>query len=230
MVHENWRFRPWYRRLRAWLDAGELGELLSFELAMLSSGLLPRRHRPPAGARAAALHGPRAAADAGRGADPPPRRGAASCAARCGVVARPRRADAAGGGRRDARHRLPGDGSGAPVVVGGTMAAPGHPARTQDRLEIVGSRASARSTARRAAPARTGPARGALRPDRSYQESFDATIRHFVDCARERRAVRDRRGSTISRRCAWSSTPTGAAGATRPVQQAEGGHERRGSR
>ena len=22
MVHENWRFRPYYRRLRAWLDEG----------------------------------------------------------------------------------------------------------------------------------------------------------------------------------------------------------------
>src|SRR5262249_45416286 len=24
MVHENWRFRPWYRELKRWIDAGEL--------------------------------------------------------------------------------------------------------------------------------------------------------------------------------------------------------------
>jgi predicted dehydrogenase len=27
MVHENWRFRPWYRDLRAWIAAGELGDV-----------------------------------------------------------------------------------------------------------------------------------------------------------------------------------------------------------
>ena len=26
MVHENWRFRPYYRRLRAWLEKGRLGD------------------------------------------------------------------------------------------------------------------------------------------------------------------------------------------------------------
>jgi D-apiose dehydrogenase len=41
MAHENWRFRPWYRELKRWIDAGELGDLVVARMAMLSSGLLP---------------------------------------------------------------------------------------------------------------------------------------------------------------------------------------------
>lgn len=41
MVHENWRYRPWYRQTAAWLADGRLGEVTSFRLAMHSSGLVP---------------------------------------------------------------------------------------------------------------------------------------------------------------------------------------------
>ncbi|MFI5019913.1 MAG: Gfo/Idh/MocA family protein, partial [Dongiales bacterium] len=41
MVHENWRFRPWYRSLKRWLESGEAGQLLQADMATLSSGLLP---------------------------------------------------------------------------------------------------------------------------------------------------------------------------------------------
>ena len=40
MVHENWRFRAQYRRLRSWLDAGVLGEPVSSIMQVHSSGLL----------------------------------------------------------------------------------------------------------------------------------------------------------------------------------------------
>src|SRR5262249_9259290 len=33
MVHENWRFRPWYRRCRQWLESGEIGELQLADMA-----------------------------------------------------------------------------------------------------------------------------------------------------------------------------------------------------
>ncbi|HEX8202986.1 MAG TPA: Gfo/Idh/MocA family oxidoreductase [Isosphaeraceae bacterium] len=33
MIHENWRFRPWYRALRAALDAGTIGRPLRLRLA-----------------------------------------------------------------------------------------------------------------------------------------------------------------------------------------------------
>jgi len=41
MVHENWRFRPYYRRLRQWLDEGALGGLRAVRLEFHSSGMLP---------------------------------------------------------------------------------------------------------------------------------------------------------------------------------------------
>jgi predicted dehydrogenase len=40
MVHENWRFRPYYRTLRAWLDEGVLGDLVAARLDFHSSGMI----------------------------------------------------------------------------------------------------------------------------------------------------------------------------------------------
>jgi D-apiose dehydrogenase len=41
MVHENRRFRPYYRRIAAWANEGALGTLTSGSIAVRSSGLLP---------------------------------------------------------------------------------------------------------------------------------------------------------------------------------------------
>jgi D-apiose dehydrogenase len=41
MVHENWRFRPWYREMKRWLDEGALGRSLLGNMTLLSSGLMP---------------------------------------------------------------------------------------------------------------------------------------------------------------------------------------------
>ena len=41
MVHENWRFRPWYRELQRWVAAGDLGEIVLARMAMINSGFLP---------------------------------------------------------------------------------------------------------------------------------------------------------------------------------------------
>lgn len=48
MVHENWRFRAWYRRLREWLDAGVAGDIRQVSLEFLSSGMIagPDGQRP----------------------------------------------------------------------------------------------------------------------------------------------------------------------------------------
>ncbi|MDB5612605.1 MAG: putative inositol 2-dehydrogenase [Devosia sp.] len=40
MVHENWRFRAWYRRLKSWLDQGIAGDIRQVRLDFLSSGML----------------------------------------------------------------------------------------------------------------------------------------------------------------------------------------------
>ena len=41
MVHENWRFRPHYRRIHAWLRAGRIGAVRTATMSVLTSGLLP---------------------------------------------------------------------------------------------------------------------------------------------------------------------------------------------
>lgn len=41
MVHENWRFRPSYRQVRAWLDNDRIGALRWASMCVESSGLLP---------------------------------------------------------------------------------------------------------------------------------------------------------------------------------------------
>lgn len=40
MVHENWRFRAWYRRLKQWLDQGAAGDIRQASLEFLSSGMI----------------------------------------------------------------------------------------------------------------------------------------------------------------------------------------------
>jgi len=41
MVHENWRFRPHYRRVAGWIRDGRIGEVRSVVLTILTSGLVP---------------------------------------------------------------------------------------------------------------------------------------------------------------------------------------------
>ncbi|SHF73082.1 Predicted dehydrogenase [Kaistia soli DSM 19436] len=54
MVHENWRFRPYYRRLAAWLREGVVGDIVSIRFEFHSSGMLPG----PDGARPALVRQP----------------------------------------------------------------------------------------------------------------------------------------------------------------------------
>jgi predicted dehydrogenase len=72
--------------------------------------------------------------------------------------------------------------SGAPVEVTGTMAAPGYPPRPPDRLELVGSKASATFVDSELRLLGARPSSQLYDPERGYQASFDGVIAHFVDC------------------------------------------------
>src|SRR6267378_7258029 len=142
MVHENWRFRPWYRELKRWIVAGELGDVILARMAMITSGLLP----DASGQRPSLVRQPFMQyegqlmiaevlihhLDAMR----------FLCGELTVVAARTARTEADVRGETLAAIFLE-TASGAPVEVIGTMAAPGYPPRTSDRLEIVGSKASA---------------------------------------------------------------------------------------
>jgi predicted dehydrogenase len=72
--------------------------------------------------------------------------------------------------------------SGAPVEVTGTMAAPGYPPRPPDRLEVVGSKASATFADSELRLLGATPRSQSYDKDGGYQASFDGVIAHFVDC------------------------------------------------
>jgi predicted dehydrogenase len=181
MVHENWRFRPWYRTLGRWLADGDLGPVHYAAMTMLSSGLVrdaggrfPDLVRQPFMAHEKRLMIAEVLIhhlDVVRWLLGPLRLVAARTAHTVPEVA----------GESQAMIFLE-TAQGAPVIVGGTLAAPGLDARTGDRFEIVGTKASA---------VLTGPDLHLLGPvprhesfdfERDYQASFDGTIAHFVDC------------------------------------------------
>jgi D-apiose dehydrogenase len=41
MVHENWRFRPYYRQAAQWIRSGVIGQPRTVQMTLLSSGLMP---------------------------------------------------------------------------------------------------------------------------------------------------------------------------------------------
>ncbi|MBI3707027.1 MAG: Gfo/Idh/MocA family oxidoreductase [Proteobacteria bacterium] len=181
MVHENWRFRPWYRELKRWLDAGEIGEVILARLAMINSGLLPDAE----GRRAALIRQPFMQHEE--------RLMIAEVLIHqidvmrylCGPLrvmsARAQRTVPDVRGESVAAIFME-TGTGSAVEVVGTMAAPGYPPRNPDRLEIIGSKASvifADSELRLLGP---NPRSQSYDNDRGYQASFDGVIAHFVDC------------------------------------------------
>ena len=181
MAHENWRFRPWYRDLAGIIKDGELGDLVQATMRMHSSEFLPdstgRRpgiERQPFMARESRLMIAEVLIhhlDVVRFLCGPLRV--------IGARALHTVADVAG---ETAATILLETERGRPVVVTGTIAAPGFPHRTKDRLEIVGSKASVVLDAEELRV--LGPSARTIRYDfdEAYQASFDNAIRHFADC------------------------------------------------
>ena len=181
MVHENWRFRPWYRALGQWLAAGDLGEVQYAAMTMLSSGLVrdaggqfPDLVRQPFMAREKRLMIAEVLIhhlDVVRWLCGPLRVVASRTAHTVPEV----------DGETQASIFLE-TATGAPVIVGGTLAAPGYGARTGDRLEIVGTKASALLDGCELALLGPTPRQESFVFERDYQASFDGAIGHFVDC------------------------------------------------
>jgi predicted dehydrogenase len=181
MVHENWRFRPWYRDLRGWIDQGLLGDVLVARLATISSGFLP----DAAGRRPALERQPFMAHEKRLMIAEVLIHHLDAMRFLCGEL----RVIGARAARTllDVRGETLADifletASGASVTVTGTMAAPGYPSRTPDRLEIVGRKASAMLADNELQLLGPGQRSERYDPDQGYQASFDGVIRHFVDC------------------------------------------------
>jgi D-apiose dehydrogenase len=181
MVHENWRFRPWYRELKRWIVAGELGEVILARVAMITSGLLPDAsgQRPSLERQPFMQYEERLMIaevlihhlDVMR----------YLCGELRVVGARAARTVPDVCGETVAAVFLETT-SGAPVEVIGTMAAAGYPPRPPDRLEVVGSKASAVFADSELRLLDATPRRQSYDKDGGYQASFDGVIAHFVDC------------------------------------------------
>ena len=181
MAHENWRFRPWYRELKRWIAAGELGELVLARMATMTSGLLP----DASGQRPLLVREPYTQFEE--------RLMIAEVLIHhldvmrylCGelrvVAARGARTVPDVVGETVAAIFLE-TASGAPVEVTGTMVAAGYPARPPDRLEVVGSKASATFADNELHLHGANPRSQRFDSERGYQASFDGVIAHFVDC------------------------------------------------
>jgi predicted dehydrogenase len=181
MVHENWRFRPWYRELRTWIGDGHLGDLALGRLSTISSGFLP----DASGRRPALVRQPFMAHE--------PRLMIAEVLIHhldtmrylCGplrvVAARASRPVPEVSGESLAAIFLE-TAAGAPVSVTGTMGAPGYPPRSPDRLELIGRKASVVLEENELRLLGPSPRTGRYDPDAGYQASFDGVIAHFVDC------------------------------------------------
>jgi predicted dehydrogenase len=181
MVHENWRFRPWYRELKTWIDAGALGEIVLARMAMINSGALPDAE----GKRAAFVRQPFMQHEA--------RLMIAEVLIHhidvmrylCGELrvsaARTTRTLDDVVGETMASVFME-NATGAPIEVVGTMAAAGYPARAPDRLEIVGTKASAVFEGNELRLLGPKPRHERYDGDLGYQASFDGVIRHFVEC------------------------------------------------
>ena len=181
MAHENWRFRPWYRELKRWIAAGELGDLILARMATITSGLLPDAsgRRPLLEREPYTQHVERLMIaevlihhlDVMR----------FLCGELRVVAARGARTLPDVVGETVAAIFLE-TSSGAPVEVTGSMAAGGYPARSPDRLEVVGTNASVTFADcvlhLHGATPRSVPYDSEL----GYQASFDGVIAHFVDC------------------------------------------------
>jgi predicted dehydrogenase len=181
MAHENWRFRPWFRTLKTWISSGEVGEVLSAQFAMISSGLLCDEH----GQRPALIRQPFMAKepqlfiaedlihqlDVARWLFGPLRV----------VSARAARTVADVAGETLATILLETT-SHAPVVVSGSLVAPGFAPRSRDRLELIGTRASVSLSGGILQRLGRQPCVAEFDTDKAYQASFDAVIAHFVDC------------------------------------------------
>ena len=183
MVHENWRFRQYYRDAAAWIASGSLGDVQQCSMTLLTSGLLPG----PYGMRPAlerqpfmrglrrmlvaevlihhldtlrVLLGPLEVVDARLGR---------TCA------------DMAGEDNALVTLRAA---SGAGAVLLGNMAAPGFPPAQADMMTVLGTAGSLTLAGNVLTRLGMQPERREYDLAACYQGAYDAAIAHFVDALR----------------------------------------------
>ena len=184
MVHENWRFRGYYRDDAAWLREGRIGNDNQAQLSLLTSGVLPgpdglcpalerqpfmRREKRMLVAEVLIHHldtlrmllGPLqvTAAQLTRSSD--------LLIGEDGAVIQLRTADGAG------------------VSVFASFAAHGHPAAQVDRLELLGDKGAIKLDGPSLTCSGASPGERTYDLAVEYQGSYNRTIAHFVSALRD---------------------------------------------
>ena len=184
MVHENWRFRGYYRDAAAWLREGRIGNVKQVQLMLLTSGVLPgpdglcpalerqpfmRRERRMLVAEVLIHH-----LDTLRMLLGPLRVTAAQLSRSSDQLV----------GEDGAVIQLATNG-GAGVSVFASFAAHGHPATQVDRLDILGAKGAIRLDGARLTCSGASPAEQVYDLAAEYQGSYNRTIAHFVKSLRD---------------------------------------------
>lgn len=181
MVHENWRFRAYYRVLKRWLDEGAAGDIRQVSFEFLSSGMIPG----PDGLRPALVRQPFFRSQ--------PRLlvmevlihhldtlryllGELEV-----LAARLERSNDEIVAEDVAAVVLRRPSDGLVVNVTGNLAMHGQPPTPRDHLRIFGTRGTVELLGSKLSLSAATPREESFDPDATYQGSYDAAIGHFLD-------------------------------------------------
>ncbi len=184
MVHENWRFRGYYRDAAAWLREGRIGSVKQAQLTLLTSGVLPGADGlRPALERQPFMRGEKRMLvaevlihhlDSLRMLLGPLRVTAAGLSRTYAEMA----------GEDGAAIQMKAK-SGATATVFASFAAHGFPAAQVDRLDILGETGTIRLDGPLLTCSGTQPAERRYDLATEYQGSYNRTIAHFVQSLRD---------------------------------------------
>jgi len=184
MVHENWRFRGYYRDAAAWLREGRIGDVRQAQLTLLTSGVLPGADGlRPALERQPFMRGEKRMLvaevlihhlDTLRMLLGPLRVTAAGLSRTYSEMA----------GEDGAVIQIRAE-SGGTVTVFASFAAHGFPAVQVDRLDILGATGSIRLDGPHLVCSGCTPAEKHYDLAVEYQGSYNRTIAHFVQSLRD---------------------------------------------
>jgi predicted dehydrogenase len=180
MIHDNWRFRATYRRIRQWLDAGVAGDIRRVQLDYLSSGMIP----DATGQRPALVRQPNFAALERLLVMEVMIHHLDTLRFLLGelelVTARLARSNDDIVGEDIATLTLR-TAEGTPVLVDGNLAAHGEPPQARDQLRIYGSKATIVLDGYRLSCVGETTTTEDFDPALTYQGAYDSAIAHFLD-------------------------------------------------
>lgn len=181
MVHENWRFRAYYRLLKRWLEEGAAGDIRQVSLEFLSSGMIAG----PDGLRPALVRQPFFRTQRRLLVMEVLIHHLDTLRYLLGefdvVAARLERSNAEIVAEDVAAVVLRRPEDGLVVTVTGNLAVHGAPPMPRDHLRLFGTRGTIELLGSALSLRGAGMREEAFDPEATYQGSYDAAIEHFLD-------------------------------------------------